>query len=101
FIMKGEHAMDNNNLLKIKNTANDLITDEFSVPIEIKETINKVVNNTIENKKSILNNENLKKKIVIIVTHEINNGIKEGKIKKINVACEILDTMLGTMIGID
>lgn len=97
--MKGEHAMDNNNLLKIKNTANDLITDEFSVPIEIKETINKVVKNTIENKTSLLNNENLKKKLEIIVTPELQKGIEEGKFTKVKGALEIRDKETGQFVG--
>src|SRR5699024_8553932 len=75
------------------------ITDEFSVPIEIKETINKVVKNTIENKTSLLNNENLKKKLEIIVTPELQKGIEEGKFTKVKGALEIRDKETGQFVG--
>src|SRR5699024_11711801 len=76
-----------------------LITDEYSVTKEKKKKIKKIIKNTIKNKTSILNNENLKKKLEIIVTPELQKGIEEGKFTKVKGALEIRDKETGQFVG--
>src|SRR5699024_6742619 len=86
--MKGEHAMDNNNLLKIKNTANDLITDEFSVPIEIKETINKVEETLVSKADS---------DVLATVTKGIVNIAGQAQLADISQKLDIIDEKLAAI----